>query len=54
MIVICNCPSWFHQLWKIIRAFIAPATLEKIKILKSGAIFDELSKHIDETNIPPG
>ena len=54
MIVICNCPAWFHQLWRIIKAFIAPVTLEKIRILKAGAVFPELSLHIDPENIPPG
>ncbi|KAG5181758.1 hypothetical protein JKP88DRAFT_320878 [Tribonema minus] len=52
MIIIANVPSWFNALWKAIKPFIDPATLDKIKILKSGAIFAELAQHVDAANIP--
>jgi CRAL/TRIO domain len=52
MIIIANVPGWFNTLWRAIKPFIDPATLEKIKILKAGAIVEELGKHVDVDCIP--
>jgi hypothetical protein len=51
MIFIINVPSWFNMVWNVIKPFLDPVTLQKIRIHKTNYQQD-LLKEIEPANLP--
>ncbi|KAL2851124.1 CRAL/TRIO domain protein [Aspergillus pseudoustus] len=51
-ILVCNAPSYFATIWKILKGFIDPKTAEKLVMVTSGETYSMLSETIDHESIP--
>ncbi|GIJ85039.1 hypothetical protein Asppvi_003894 [Aspergillus pseudoviridinutans] len=51
-IFICNPPSYFAQIWSLMKNFVDPVTAEKIVVLNSKDVYGTLNKYIHHDDIP--
>ncbi|KAL3457459.1 CRAL-TRIO domain-containing protein [Aspergillus heterothallicus] len=51
-VYVCNAPSYFSTLWKILKGFVEPKTAEKLVILTSAEAYTVVSEDIDHDSIP--
>ncbi|KAL3451381.1 putative phosphatidylinositol/phosphatidylcholine transfer protein [Aspergillus insuetus] len=51
-IYICNAPSIFSTIWKVLKGFVEPKTAEKIVVLTSYETYLALNEDIEHSSIP--
>ncbi|EED14462.1 CRAL/TRIO domain protein [Talaromyces stipitatus ATCC 10500] len=49
---VCNAPTYFSQMWNILKKFVDPVTAEKIVVLKSVDVYPVLNQSIHHDDIP--
>ncbi|KAL2847041.1 CRAL-TRIO domain-containing protein [Aspergillus pseudodeflectus] len=51
-IYVCNAPSYFSTLWKMLKGFVEPKTAEKIVVLTTSETYPALNEDIEHPSIP--
>ncbi|THC92559.1 hypothetical protein EYZ11_007970 [Aspergillus tanneri] len=51
-IFLCNCPSYFAAIWKILKGWVDPVTAEKLVFLTPVEVLPTLKEYIDPENLP--
>ncbi|KAL3487201.1 CRAL-TRIO domain-containing protein [Aspergillus germanicus] len=51
-IYLCNTPSIFSTIWKVLKGFVEPKTAEKIVVLTSCETYSALNEDIEHSSIP--
>ncbi|PLB44299.1 CRAL/TRIO domain-containing protein [Aspergillus steynii IBT 23096] len=51
-IFVCNCPSYFGAIWKILKGWVDPITAAKLVFLAPAEVYPTLKEYIDDDDLP--
>lgn len=49
---VCNCPSYFGTIWKILKGWVDPITAAKLVFLTPGEVYPALKEYIYDEDLP--
>ncbi|KAK1138404.1 hypothetical protein N8T08_002636 [Aspergillus melleus] len=51
-IFVCNCPSYFGAIWKLLKSWVDPITAAKLVFLSPAEVYPALKEHIHDDDLP--